>query len=123
MFQEEHVIKEDLYSAQLLIMKNPKWGLALVEIGDNNYDYTESDSMVISNHSLICCDKKRANLMLIVFISQDNVFIRRIENKVGIVIRNPELPMQCLIRQKIFMVFSVLLITGFGKFLTDNIFL
>lgn len=29
-------MKEDLHSAQFLIIKNPKWGISLVDINDDN---------------------------------------------------------------------------------------
>jgi len=29
-------VKEDLHSAQVLIFKNPKWGISLIDINDDN---------------------------------------------------------------------------------------
>ncbi|XP_032675894.1 inner nuclear membrane protein Man1 isoform X2 [Odontomachus brunneus] len=83
-------VKEDLHSAQFLIIKNPKWGISLIDINDDNEATVE------------------------VLDTLDKLFYARLNGKVGMVILNPELPMQCLIKNKLFTIFSSLLIVAFG---------
>lgn len=35
-FQTSLEVKEDLHSAQFLIIKNPKWGISLIDVNDDN---------------------------------------------------------------------------------------
>ncbi|XP_053970373.1 inner nuclear membrane protein Man1 [Hylaeus anthracinus] len=83
-------VKEDLQNAQLLVIKNPKWGISLVDISDDNGAPGE------------------------VLDSLDKLFSTRLNGKVGMVIVDPELPMQCLIKNKLFTIFSSLLIVSLG---------
>nr|XP_033331859.1 inner nuclear membrane protein Man1 [Megalopta genalis] len=83
-------VKEDLHNAQLLIIKNPKWGISLIDINDDNGVPGE------------------------ILDSLDKLFSTRLNGKVGMVIMNPELPMQCLIKNKLFTIFSSLLIVLLG---------
>ncbi|XP_043248233.1 inner nuclear membrane protein Man1 [Colletes gigas] len=83
-------VKEDLQNAQLLVIKNPKWGISLVDISDDNGPPGE------------------------VLDSLDKLFSTRLNGKVGMVIMDPELPMQCLIKNKLFTIFSSLLIVSLG---------
>ncbi|XP_043286043.1 inner nuclear membrane protein Man1 [Venturia canescens] len=83
-------ITSDLHNAQLLIFGNPKWGISLIEIGDENgHPYQVLDSM-------------------------EKVFQIRLDSKLGMIISSPDLPMKCLIKQKLFMVFSTILIIVIG---------
>ncbi|XP_003699128.3 uncharacterized protein LOC100865811 [Apis florea] len=88
-------VKEDLQNAQLLVIKNPKWGISLIDISDDNGNSGN------------------------VLDSLEELFSTRLNGKVGMVIMNPELPMQCLVKNKLFTIFSSLLIVSLGKFLTD----
>lgn len=36
MLQTSLEVKEDLQNAQLLVIKNPKWGISLIDISDDN---------------------------------------------------------------------------------------
>ncbi|CAK9797698.1 Inner nuclear membrane protein Man1 [Anthophora quadrimaculata] len=83
-------VKEDLQNAQLLVIKNPKWGISLIDISDDNGNPGD------------------------VLDSLDKLFSTRLNGKVGMIITNPELPMQCLIRNKLFTIFSSLLIVALG---------
>ncbi|XP_012140094.1 LEM domain-containing inner nuclear membrane protein MAN1 [Megachile rotundata] len=83
-------VKEDLQNAQLLVIKNPKWGISLVDISDDNGNPGD------------------------VLDSLDKLFSTRLNGKVGMVITNPELPMKCLIKNKLFTIFSSLLIVSLG---------
>nr|XP_031826079.1 inner nuclear membrane protein Man1 [Nomia melanderi] len=83
-------VKEDLQNAQLLVIKNPKWGISLIDISDDNGVPGE------------------------VLDSLEKLFSTRLNGKVGMVITNPELPMQCLIKNKLFTIFSSLLIVSLG---------
>ncbi|XP_076650059.1 LEM domain-containing inner nuclear membrane protein MAN1 [Halictus rubicundus] len=83
-------VKEDLQNAQLLVIKNPKWGISLIDINDDNGVPGE------------------------VLDSLDKLFSTRLNGKVGMVITNPELPMQCLVKNKLFTIFSSLLIVSLG---------
>ncbi|XP_015437564.1 PREDICTED: inner nuclear membrane protein Man1 [Dufourea novaeangliae] len=83
-------VKEDLQNAQLLVIKNPKWGISLVDISDDNGAPGD------------------------VLDSLDKLFSTRLNGKVGMVIMNPELPMQCLVKNKLFTIFSSLLIVSLG---------
>ncbi|XP_017886001.1 inner nuclear membrane protein Man1 [Ceratina calcarata] len=83
-------VKEDLQNAQLLVIKNPKWGISLVDISDDNGNPGG------------------------VLDSLDKLFNTRLNGKVGMVIKNPELPMQCVIKNKLFTVCSSLLIVSLG---------
>ncbi|XP_014489190.1 PREDICTED: inner nuclear membrane protein Man1 [Dinoponera quadriceps] len=85
-------VKEDLHSAQFLIIKNPKWGISLIDINDENGPTIE------------------------VLDTLDKLFSARLDGKVGMVILSPELPMQCLVKNKLFTIFSSLLIAAFGIF-------
>ncbi|XP_011502933.1 PREDICTED: inner nuclear membrane protein Man1 isoform X2 [Ceratosolen solmsi marchali] len=75
--------------AHLLIFKNPKWGIFLIEIADDNETHELLDSM-------------------------DEVILKRSKGKLGLLIPEPDLPLQCLMRKRIFTVFSTLLIAAFG---------
>ncbi|XP_057333911.1 inner nuclear membrane protein Man1 [Microplitis mediator] len=83
---KELEITSDLHNAQLLIFENPKWGISLIEV-EQGKDLEES-----------------------VFDSMENVFQSRLDNKVAMVMLNPELPMMCMIKQKIMSILSTLLI-------------
>ncbi|EFN83277.1 inner nuclear membrane protein Man1 isoform X2 [Harpegnathos saltator] len=83
-------VKEDLHNAQLLIIKNPKWGISLININDDNEATVE------------------------VLDTLDKLFSARPDGKIGMIILNPELPMQCLVKNKLFTIFSSLLIVAFG---------
>ncbi|XP_076758467.1 LEM domain-containing inner nuclear membrane protein MAN1 [Xylocopa sonorina] len=87
-------VKEDLQNAQLLVIKNPKWGISLIDISDDNGSPGD------------------------VLDSLDKLFSTRLNGKVGMMIANPELPMQCLIKNKLFTVFSSLLIVSLGLLAT-----
>lgn len=39
--QKSLEVKEDLHSAQFLIIKNPKWGISLIGINDDNEETVE----------------------------------------------------------------------------------
>jgi len=39
-------VKEDLHSAQFLIIKNPKWGISLIDINDNGATTETLDTLV-----------------------------------------------------------------------------
>lgn len=65
----------------------------------------------------ICCRAKEYVRYL-----QDKLFSARLTGKVGMTILNPELPMQCLVKNKLFTIFSSLLIVAIGKVLTDCLF-
>ncbi|XP_071556050.1 inner nuclear membrane protein Man1 isoform X2 [Temnothorax nylanderi] len=81
-------VKEDLQSAQFLIIKNPKWGISLIDINDDNGGTTETLDTL------------------------DKLFSARLNGKIGMAILNPELPMQCLVKNKLFTIFSSLLIVA-----------
>ncbi|XP_076248367.1 LEM domain-containing inner nuclear membrane protein MAN1 [Calliopsis andreniformis] len=83
-------VKEDLQNAQLLIIKNPKWGISLIDISDDNGTPGE------------------------VLDSLDKLFSTRLNGKVGMMIANPDVPMQCLIKNKLFNIVSSLLIVSLG---------
>ncbi|KAK9306794.1 hypothetical protein QLX08_002682 [Tetragonisca angustula] len=83
-------VKQDLQNAQLLVIMNPKWGISLIDISDGNGNSGD------------------------VLDSLDKLFSTRLSGKVGMVIMNPELPMQCLVKNKLFTIFSSLLIVSFG---------
>nr|XP_033197466.1 inner nuclear membrane protein Man1 isoform X2 [Bombus vancouverensis nearcticus] len=83
-------VKEDLQNAQLLVIKNPKWGISLIDISDDSGNSGD------------------------ILDSLDKLFSTRLSGKVGMVIMNPELPMQCLIKNKLFTIFSSLLIVSLG---------
>ncbi|XP_043796080.1 inner nuclear membrane protein Man1 [Apis laboriosa] len=83
-------VKEDLQNAQLLVIKNPKWGISLIDISDDNGN--------------------SGNIL----DSLEELFSTRLNGKVGMVIMNPELPMQCLVKNKLFTIFSSLLIVSLG---------
>jgi len=53
---------------------------------------------------------------------QDKLFSARLNGKIGMAILNPVLPMQCLIKNKIFTIISSALIVAIGKVLTDCLF-
>ncbi|XP_011879893.1 PREDICTED: inner nuclear membrane protein Man1 isoform X2 [Vollenhovia emeryi] len=81
-------VQEDVHGAQLLILKNPKWGISLIDINDDNEATTET------------------------LDTEQKLYYARKDGKVGMVILNPELPMQCLVKNKLFTVFSSLLIVA-----------
>ncbi|XP_034190483.1 LEM domain-containing inner nuclear membrane protein MAN1 [Osmia lignaria lignaria] len=83
-------VKEDLQNAQLLVIKNPQWGISLIDISDDNGNPGD------------------------VLDSLDKLFSTRLNGKVGMMITNPELPMKCLIKNKLFTIFSSLLIVSLG---------
>ncbi|KAG8038011.1 hypothetical protein G9C98_006336 [Cotesia typhae] len=89
---KELEITSDLHDAQLLVFENPKWGISLIEI-EGGKNPRES-----------------------VFDSMENVFQSRLDDKVAMVMLNPELPMMCMIKQKIMSILSTLLfmIAGIG---------
>jgi len=39
-------VKDDLHSAQFLIIKNPKWGISLIDINDNGATTETLDTLV-----------------------------------------------------------------------------
>ncbi|XP_011345577.1 inner nuclear membrane protein Man1 isoform X2 [Ooceraea biroi] len=84
-------VKEDLHSAQFLIIKNSKWGISLIDINDDDDDAPVE-----------------------VLDTLDKLFSARLSGKVGVTILNPELPTQCLIKNKLFTIFSSLLIVAIG---------
>ncbi|XP_034941476.1 inner nuclear membrane protein Man1 [Chelonus insularis] len=87
---KEIEIMSDLHNAQLLIFQNPSWGISLIAIEDSND---------ISNS---------------VLDSMEKVFEYRLAEKVGMVMLNPDLPLKCLIKQKLFAVLSTILILAAG---------
>lgn len=119
-------MKDDLHSAQFLIIKNPKWGISLIDVNDDNGETTETlDTLV---NIIICRSIFRSFfsriIELIHFFNrlQDKLFSARLNGKIGMTILNPELPMQCLVKNKLFTVFSSLLVVAIGKVLTDCLF-
>ncbi|XP_029155303.1 inner nuclear membrane protein Man1 isoform X2 [Nylanderia fulva] len=83
-------VKDDLHSAQVLIFKNPKWDISLIDINDDNGEtFKELDAL-------------------------DEILFARHNEKLGMTILNPELPMQCLVKNKLFTIFSCLLIAAIG---------
>ncbi|XP_012054754.1 PREDICTED: inner nuclear membrane protein Man1 [Atta cephalotes] len=92
MFTSEKVtsleVKEDLHSAQFLIIKNPKWGISLIDVNDDNGATME------------------------ILDTLDKLFSARLNGKIGMAILNPVLPMQCLIKNKIFTIISSALIVA-----------
>ncbi|GAB1859624.1 Inner nuclear membrane protein Man1 [Camponotus japonicus] len=94
MFMSEKVtsleVKEDLHSAQVLIFKNPKWGISLIDINDDNGETFK------------------------VLDALEEILFARLNEKLGMTILNPELPMQCLVKNKLFTIFSSLLIVAIG---------
>ncbi|XP_033212036.1 inner nuclear membrane protein Man1-like [Belonocnema kinseyi] len=89
----DFIVKQDLHNAQILVIANPKWGISLVEIDPENKGSTQ------------------------VVDTMENVFLVRVEGKLGMQILNPDLPMQCLIKRKVFTLFSSLLFLAFGALL------
>ncbi|XP_047369565.1 inner nuclear membrane protein Man1 isoform X1 [Vespa velutina] len=83
-------VKEDLQNAQLLIIRNPQWGISLIDVSDG--------------------DKASGEVLN----SLDSIFPARMNGKIGMVILNPELPLQCHIKNKLFTIFSTLLIISLG---------
>ncbi|KAK2585887.1 hypothetical protein KPH14_010475 [Odynerus spinipes] len=83
-------VKEDLQNAQLLIIRNPQWGISLIDVSDG--------------------DKAPGEVLN----SLDSIFPARMNGKIGMVILNPELPLQCHIKNKLFTIFSTLLIISLG---------
>ncbi|XP_012527144.1 inner nuclear membrane protein Man1 isoform X2 [Monomorium pharaonis] len=81
-------VKEDLHSAQFLIIKNQKWGISLIDVNDDNGEITETLDTL------------------------DKLFSARLNGKIGMTILNPELPMQCLVKNKLFTIFSSLLVVA-----------
>ncbi|XP_014608795.1 PREDICTED: inner nuclear membrane protein Man1 isoform X2 [Polistes canadensis] len=84
------VVKEYLQNAQLLIIKNPQWGISLIDVSDG--DKTSGE----------------------VLNSLDSIFSARINGKIGMIILNPDRPLQCHIKNKLFTIFSTLLIISLG---------
>ncbi|KAJ8680455.1 hypothetical protein QAD02_016242 [Eretmocerus hayati] len=82
-------IRENLKMAHFLLFKNPKWGMSLVDIPEDNSAPQVLDSM-------------------------ERIFESRLEEKLGIKITEPDLPLQCLVRKRILTVFTSLLIAAFG---------
>ncbi|XP_015178230.1 PREDICTED: inner nuclear membrane protein Man1 isoform X2 [Polistes dominula] len=83
-------VKEDLQNAQLLIIRNPQWGISLIDVSDG--------------------DKASGEVLN----SLDSIFTARINGKIGMVILNPDRPLQCHIKNKLFTIFSTLLIISLG---------
>ncbi|KAI4475122.1 hypothetical protein M0802_015274 [Mischocyttarus mexicanus] len=83
-------VKEDLQNAQLLIIRNPQWGISLIDVSDG--------------------DKTSGEILN----SLDSIFPARINGKIGMVILNPDRPLQCHIKNKLFTIFSTLLIISLG---------
>ena len=83
-------VKEDLQNAQLLVIQNPKWGISLLDISDESGASGE------------------------VVDSLDHLFSTRLNGKVGMIIMSPDLPMQCLLKNKLLRIFSFLLIVSLG---------
>ncbi|KAG5313738.1 MAN1 protein, partial [Acromyrmex insinuator] len=92
MFTSEKVtsleVKEDLHSAQFLIIMNPKWGISLIDVNDDNGATME------------------------ILDTLDKLFSARLNGKIGMAILNPVLPMQCLVKNKIFTIISSALIVA-----------
>ncbi|CAL1681731.1 unnamed protein product [Lasius platythorax] len=92
MFTSEKVtsleVKDDLHSAQVLIFKNPKWEISLIDINDDNGETFKE------------------------LYALDEILFARHNEKLGMTILNPELPMQCLVKNKLFTIFSSLLIVA-----------
>ncbi|XP_011166378.1 inner nuclear membrane protein Man1 isoform X2 [Solenopsis invicta] len=82
-------VKDDLHSAQFLIIKNPKWGISLIDVNDNGETTEILDTL-------------------------DKIFSARLNGKIGMAVLNPELPMQCLVKNKLFTIFSSLLVVAIG---------
>ncbi|KAF7988372.1 hypothetical protein HCN44_000945 [Aphidius gifuensis] len=83
-------ITSDLHNAQLLIFENPKWGISLIEIDD------------------------KADVSSQVLDSMEKVFQARLEGKVGMIMTNVDLPINCLIKRKVFTVLSTIIIIAIG---------
>ncbi|XP_014232175.1 uncharacterized protein LOC106656052 isoform X2 [Trichogramma pretiosum] len=86
---QETKLKENSHMAHLLIFKNPKWGISLVDIEDGNLSTQILDDM-------------------------EKVFVSRLDKRLGLMIAEPNLPLQCLVRKQILTVVSALLIAAFG---------
>ncbi|XP_020278695.1 inner nuclear membrane protein Man1 [Pseudomyrmex gracilis] len=80
-------VKEDLQSAQFLVIKNPRWGISLIDVSGDNGAIEILDTL-------------------------DKLFSARLTGKVGMTILNPELPMRCLVKNKLFAIFSTMLIVA-----------
>ncbi|XP_046612017.1 inner nuclear membrane protein Man1 [Neodiprion virginianus] len=89
---DELDIKEDLHNAQLLIFKNPKWGISLIEIDDINK--ASADTQILD--------------------SMDKVLAKRLDGKVGMVVLNPDVPMKCLIKNKLYTLLTSILAVAVG---------
>lgn len=83
-------VTNDLHNAQLLIFENPKWGISLVEIDDKS----DAPPQVLD--------------------TMEKVFQSRLEGKVGMVMSNVDLPINCLIKQKVFTVLSTIIVIATG---------
>ncbi|XP_012260213.2 inner nuclear membrane protein Man1 [Athalia rosae] len=92
---DEIDLKEDLYNAQLLILQNPKWGISLIEVDDQNKDST--DIKII--------DK------------MERVLEKRLNGKVGMVVLHPDVPMKCLIKNKLYTMLTSILAVAVGALL------
>ena len=66
--QTELKVKENLHMANLLIFRNPKWGMSLIEITDDNQALVMLDSMVRGN-LLIKLTTYRLSIRLLVQMS------------------------------------------------------
>ncbi|KAK0180729.1 hypothetical protein PV327_003083 [Microctonus hyperodae] len=86
----EFEVTSDLHNAQLLMFKNPNWGISLIELDESN------------------------DFQVNVLDSMEKVFQNRLEGKVKMIMLNPELPIKCLIKQKVFTVISTVLIVAIG---------
>ncbi|KAK0076645.1 hypothetical protein PV325_005059 [Microctonus aethiopoides] len=86
----EFEVTSDLHNAQLLMFKNPNWGISLIELDESN------------------------DFQINILDSMEKVFQNRLEGKVKMIMLNPELPIKCLIKQKVFTVISTVLVVAIG---------
>ncbi|XP_066587930.1 inner nuclear membrane protein Man1 isoform X2 [Prorops nasuta] len=84
------VVQEDLKSAQLLVIKNPNWGISLIDVTESNGNLNQA------------------------LTTMDQLFSTRLSGNLGMIILNPLLPMQCRIKNTLFVLFSALLIAAIG---------
>ncbi|XP_012288388.1 inner nuclear membrane protein Man1 [Orussus abietinus] len=83
-------VREDLRNAQLLAFKNPEWRISFIEFDEND----SGNEKVLD--------------------SMERIIEARTNHKLGMVILNPKLPLQCFIRIKVYTVLSYMLIISLG---------
>lgn len=55
------------------------------------------------------------------FIFQEQLITKRLEGRLGMIILNPDVPMKCLIKNKLYTLLTSILAVAVGKFLTDSL--